>query len=177
MLILQVLYFMLPGYCANMAPCLVRNIFPKLAVPIDFNKKIGGKLIFGRNKTYRGLIFGILFGMLTAFLQFLVYKNGLFPNIALVDYSNWLLIGFLMSFGALFGDLAESFVKRRLNLQPGSRFIPFDQTDHVIGALALVSLEVQLTWQIWVTALAATFFLHILINHVGYYLKFRETKW
>lgn len=177
MLILRVLYFMLPGYFANMAPVFFKKGCHWMAVPIDFNKKLDGKPIFGKNKTYRGFIFGVFFAVIIAYLQFLAYRYQVLSSLALVDYSNWFLIGFLLGFGALFGDLLKSFVKRRLNIKPGDTFIPFDQLDHVVGALLFVSLEVKLSWAIWIIALGATFFLHILINRIGFYLKFRDTKW
>ena len=102
--VLQVFYFMLPAYFANMAPVIVKNMFKKLAFPIDFNKKIKNEPIFGKNKTFRGLIFGVGFAIIIAYIQFLLFNNNIFNDLPLVDYSNWLLIGFLMGFGAIFGD-------------------------------------------------------------------------
>ena len=49
------------------------------------NKKIKNKPIFGKNKTFRGLIFGILFAVIIAYLQFLFYNNNLFVNISIVS--------------------------------------------------------------------------------------------
>ena len=46
-LILQLFYLMLPAYFANMAPVIVKKIFNNLKIPIDFDKKIGNKEIFG----------------------------------------------------------------------------------------------------------------------------------
>src|SRR3989338_5895460 len=136
-LILQCFYFILPAYFANMAPVIVKKI-DFLKIPIDFNKTMNNKPIFGKKKTFRGLVFGVLFAIVIAYLQFLLYKKNIFVGISIVDYSNWLLIGFLMGFGAIFGDLIESFVKRRLEYEPGKPFVPFDQTDFVIGALIFV---------------------------------------
>ena len=68
---------MLPAYFANMAPVIVKNVFKKLAFSIDFNKKIKNKPILGKNKTFRGLIFGIIFAIIAAFVQFLLYKNNM----------------------------------------------------------------------------------------------------
>ena len=74
-LILKAFYFMLPAYFANMAPVIVKKLFNKTAVPVDFNKKINGKPMLGKNKTWRGLMFGILFAIVVAFFQFLLFKN------------------------------------------------------------------------------------------------------
>jgi CDP-2,3-bis-(O-geranylgeranyl)-sn-glycerol synthase len=48
----------------------------------------------------------------------------------------------MLSLGALVGDLAESFIKRRLNVSPGSSLPIADQLDFVIGAF-LFSLPVS----------------------------------
>jgi CDP-2,3-bis-(O-geranylgeranyl)-sn-glycerol synthase len=177
MMLLQVLYLLLPAYFSNMAPVIVRNCCTWMAIPIDFNKRLNGKPIFGKNKTVRGFVFGILFSILIAFIQFIVFKAGFLKGLTVIDYNNWLLIGILFGFGALSGDAIESFIKRRINIKPGSSFIPFDQIDHVLGALLLISFEVKLSLQIWIIAIAATFFLHILINFLAYFLKMRDTLW
>jgi len=176
-IILQGLYFMLPAYFANMAPVVVRNIFKKLTFPLDFNKTLKNKPLFGKNKTFRGLIFGVLFAIIIAYLQFLFFNNNIFVNISIIDYSNWILIGLLMGFGAIFGDLIESFVKRRLNYEPGKPFVPWDQIDFVIGALIFVYPIVNLSINKIIIILILSFILHIIVNHSAFYLKIRKEKW
>ena len=175
-LIIQCFYFILPAYFANMAPVIVKKI-NFLEIPIDFNKKINNKTIFGKNKTFRGLIFGIIFAMIITYLQFLLYKNGLFVEISIIDYSNWILIGFLMGFGAIFGDLVESFVKRRLNYEPGKSFVPFDQLDFVVGALIFVYPLVTLLLDKIIIILLLSFVLHVIVNHIAFYIGIRKEKW
>ena len=48
-----------------------------------------------------------------------------------------LLWGFLLGFGALGGDLIESFIKRRMGLAPGKALPFFDGVDYMVGAIAL----------------------------------------
>jgi CDP-2,3-bis-(O-geranylgeranyl)-sn-glycerol synthase len=175
-LILQCFYFILPAYFANMAPVIVRKI-NFLKIPIDFNKKINNKPIFGKNKTFRGLVFGILFSIIIAYIQFLFYKNGIFADISIVDYSDWLLIGFIMGFGAIIGDLIESFVKRRLNFEPGKPFVPLDQTDFVIGALIFTYPLVALSLDKIILILLISFILHMIMNHLAFYSGVRKEKW
>ena len=176
-LISQCFYLMLPAYFANMAPVIVKNIFNNLKFPIDFNKKIKNKPIFGKNKTFRGLIFGILFAVIIAYLQFLFYNNNLFVNISIVNYSDWLLIGLLMGFGTIFGDLVESFVKRRMNYESGKSFIPWDQMDFVIGALIFVYPIVKLSLDKIIIILLLSFILHIIANHIAFYTGVRRERW
>lgn len=166
--ILKCIYFMLPAYFANMAPVIVKRLFKSLAIPI--NSKL-----FGKNKTYRGLIFGILFAIIIAFAQYLLHP--VLKDLSFLDYSGWLEFGFLMGAGAIFGDMIESFVKRRLNYKPGQPFAPFDQLDFVVGALLLVSLVFIPTIKMIITIIIVSFVLHMLINHAAYYLKIRNEKW
>lgn len=82
-----------------------------------------------------------------------------------------------MGFGAIFGDLIESFVKRRLEYEPGKPFVPFDQTDFVIGALIFVYPIANLGLNKILIILLLSFVLHIAVNHFAFYTKIREEKW
>ena len=174
--VLKCFYLMLPAYFANMVPVMVKKI-SLFAFPIDFNKSFGSKPLFGKNKTFRGFIFGIVFAIVIGYLQYLLYKAEFFRNISFFDYQNWLLFGILIGFGSLFGDLVKSFFKRRLGISPGERFIPFDQTDFVVGALLFIIPIFDLTLKIFITSLLLSFILHIMINHIAFYLKIRNEKW
>ena len=167
---------MLPAYFANMAPVIVKKI-NLFANPIDFNKKINNKPLLGKNKTFRGLVFGVVFAIIVAYLQFLAYNQNFFKSISFIDYKNWLLFGFLMGLGALTGDSVKSFFKRRLNIKPGDKFIPFDQTDFVVGALIFVWPIFNLTSGIFLVSLVLSFILDIIVNHLAFYLKIRNEKW
>lgn len=178
LLILQSAYFMLPAYFANASPVLFKNYLKFLAVPVDFGKKLGGEPVFGNHKTWRGIIVASLTGIVIFYIQQLLYAYGSFRAVSLVDYpQTTLLLGFLLGFGAIFGDLVKSFFKRRLHHTPGSSWIPFDQLDFVAGAL-LFSLPVYVpSWQAVVAIVIVTFFGDILVRHIGYYLKIVDKKW
>ncbi len=176
LLLLSCFYFMLPAYFANMAPVIVKKI-NFIKIPIDFGKTLDNKPIFGKNKTFRGLVFGVLFAVIIAYIQYIFYQNNIFLDLALIDYSNWLLLGFLMGFGAIFGDLIESFVKRRLDYEPGKAFVPWDQTDFVLGALIFVYPIVALSMEKIAIIIILSFILHIMVNHSAYFLKIRNEKW
>jgi len=174
LIILKSLYFMLPAYFANMAPVIVRNWIKSFNTAIDFGKKWKGKPIFGKNKTWRGLIFGVIFGIIVAYAQYLINSPW-----NLVDYSDWFLIGGLMGFGAILGDMIESFIKRRIGIKSGQPFIPWDQIDFIIGGLLfsffLIPKELLLTTIITIIIISP--FLHMAVNHFAYYLKIRNEKW
>lgn len=175
--ILVPLYLLLPAYIANMSPVIFRYKLKFLDVPLDRGKKLGSQEIFGRNKTLRGFIIGTLMGIVTAYVQYLFQKKGIFESIHYLDYTHFIQIGFLLGFGALFGDLAKSFIKRRLGIAPGSKFVPFDQLDFVIGAFLFLSILEIPSAAIIASALVMSFFLHILTNRIGFMLKLKEEKW
>ncbi|MBI2101819.1 CDP-2,3-bis-(O-geranylgeranyl)-sn-glycerol synthase [Candidatus Woesearchaeota archaeon] len=173
---LKCFYLMLPAYFANMAPVIVKKINLFVA-PIDFGKKIGNEPVLGSHKTFRGLIFGVIFAVFIAYIQFFLYSNEFFRNISFIDYNSWLLLGFLMGLGALTGDAAKSFFKRRLGIKPGGKFIPFDQADFVVGALIFIMPIFGLTLKIFFVSVILSFVLHIIVNHTAFYLKIRNEKW
>ena len=126
--------------CGNRVwlPGILKSGLAKLAVPIDFGVKFHGREIFGQNKTWRGLLVGILVGIITAGVQaFLFFKTDFFRANTLVDFGrvNFILLGALMGGGALIGDLIKSFIKRRFNVPPGKPWFPWDQLDWITGAI------------------------------------------
>ncbi len=180
-LIISSLYFMLPAYLANMsAEVFSRIISPRIRVlarPIDNNKKWHNKPIFGSHKTWGGLLYASLAGIIVFFIQQKLFIYSSIKQISLIDYSSTsLLLGFLLGFGAIMGDLVKSFFKRRTNIPPGKPWIPFDQLDFLAGAIIFSLPMIILPWQDYLTIFLVTPVLHILINRVGYHLKIRKDK-
>lgn len=176
--ILQCVYFMLPAYFANMAPVMFRKWFSFLAVPMDMGKTFRGKPILGKNKTFRGLVTGTLAGIGIAFIQYIIRDSSMANYLTLpgLDYNIWLHIGFLLGAGAIIGDAIESFFKRQRGIRPGEKFIPFDQTDFVIGSLAFVSLVYFPGWYVVAVVLILSIILHIACNHCAFWLGIRKEK-
>ncbi|MBW3001669.1 CDP-archaeol synthase [Candidatus Woesearchaeota archaeon] len=174
-LIVSVFWFLLPAGIANMGPVLFKWL-PILKTPVDFNKKFRKKPVFGKNKTWRGLVCGVLVAIIVVYLQKLLYP--FMQNYSLVDYSatSVFLLGFLLGFGALLGDLVESFAKRQRNTAPGKSLPPWDQLDWIIGALVLGSLLVPLSVSEIAIALVLFGLLHPLMNILGYALRIKKNK-
>ena len=147
-LIIKSYWFLCPAFMANTAPeyAAKLGLFKRLAVPVDFNRNFfDGKPIFGNHKTFRGFLMAIAMAICIAYVQKLLF--GAFSPIkaiSIIDYSatSPLLIGFLMGFGALLGDLIKSFIKRRRNKKPGERWFPWDQIDFLPTTLLLVAFIV-----------------------------------
>jgi CDP-2,3-bis-(O-geranylgeranyl)-sn-glycerol synthase len=174
--IVQILYFFLPAYLANMTPVLVRRRFHALAIPIDGGRMLWGKRLLGDHKTWRGLLAGIIAGMLTYELQRFVYVVEVGRGLALIDYAaHPLLPGMLMGLGAGIGDSVKSFFKRRIDIEPGASWPVFDQLDFFVGACLFV-------WPIYapplgliLVSLPIVFLGNITSGVVGYWLGFKET--
>ncbi|PIN80305.1 hypothetical protein COV11_04295 [Candidatus Woesearchaeota archaeon CG10_big_fil_rev_8_21_14_0_10_30_7] len=162
--IIKLLYFILPIYFANMAPIFLSKLN-------FFNKPISKKLL-GSHKTWKGFISGCLAGMLVALVQLQFYTG-----LEIYDYSQPALFGFLLGFGALFGDSFKSFFKRKIRIKPGKPWIPFDQIDYSIGALVFVSPLIFLGWWNSLIIIVLSFLLHIFANHLGYWLGIRKIPW
>ncbi len=170
-LILQVFYFLLPVYFSNMGAVASANLnrwdVPVLPERFTFR----GKPIFGKNKTWRGIIIGTIAGFATYLIQ-----SRIITGLEIHDYSSYLL-GFLLSFGAVFGDLVESFVKRQLNIAPGQKFLPWDQIDHPLMGMLLALFIIDLDFTFILTGLILTFFFHISVNIISYKFGLRKTLW
>lgn len=161
-----------------MAPVMCKNLLKSWAVPIDANKTWNGKPIFGKHKTWRGLLLGSLFGVIIFFIQQKLYIFPFFQSYSLVNYSETsIFLGFLLGFGAVFGDLIKSFLKRRVNIASGKSWIPFDQIDYTIGAIACAAPIYFVGWLESIYGVLIYFILHVIINHIAYYTKIRGEKW
>jgi CDP-2,3-bis-(O-geranylgeranyl)-sn-glycerol synthase len=176
MTLLQAIYFMLPAFIANMAPVFSSKA-KFMQVPLDEGKKLGKHRLLGDHKTVGGLLFGVVFGMFVMILQIALRDVAFFKSISLFYYEPrlaTLLLGFMLMSGALLGDLVKSFFKRRVNIQPGKPWIPFDQLDFVFGSLALGALIFFPGWKLAGIILVVSFVLHILTNVIGYWIGVRK---
>ena len=167
-------YLVLPACVANGIPALLRKM-KFLDIPLDFNLKLRNKRLFGKNKTWRGLIIGTLCGILVFIFQKYLYQFAFFNDISLINYFEFsILYGILLSFGALFGDLMGSFIKRRFNVAPGKDFFLLDQIDWVIGLLIFSSLIFIPNFYMIVAIIVFGIIFHAGGNVV---LDFLRTKW
>jgi CDP-2,3-bis-(O-geranylgeranyl)-sn-glycerol synthase len=89
-----------------------------------------------------------------------------------------ILFGLAVSAGALLGDLAGAFLKRRLNIPPGGLLPIVDQVDFIVGAI-LFSLLIPfgLSWELIVAVLILTPPMHLLTNFVAYKLGLKNNPW
>jgi CDP-2,3-bis-(O-geranylgeranyl)-sn-glycerol synthase len=162
--VIQLLYVMAPAYAANMAPPFVRYWR-------GWNRPISRRWL-GAHKTVLGFTLGVLAAVTTTFIQSRIAWEG-----ALVASGHWAALGLRFGVGAMTGDIAKSFAKRRAGVAPGDRFVPWDQLDFVLGALALVWGAAALSRADVVTIVLLSVAGHVLVNHLGYWLGIRDVKW
>ena len=134
--VIQAFWLILPAYIANASALLLGG-----GLPIDFGKNWSdGNRLLGDGKTWRGLFVGTFIGMTAGFGFSVISKFALnidFP-IKINDFTGFPLmipILFSLCFGALIGDILESFFKRRIGKNRGENWIPFDQIDFILGVL------------------------------------------
>ena len=167
------LLYVIPLYIANASPILIHG-----KTPLDLNKKVFGKPIFGKGKTIIGTIVGVLAGTLAGLLILIIfpYSLVLFPG-STFQIPNYFWLAFLLSAGAILGDLAKSFFKRRFDIKSGEKWEMADQLDFIIGGIILsILIRVPELWLV-VILLVTTFFIHKGANWAAHKLKLKSVPW
>jgi CDP-2,3-bis-(O-geranylgeranyl)-sn-glycerol synthase len=168
-LILDALYFFIPAYIANTFACILGR-----GRPVDLGRNfIDGKRILGDGVTIRGSASGIACGMIAGLLM-APFEN---PFLSSASFQEKLLLAFLLSFGAIFGDAAGSFIKRRLGMEKGAPAPVLDQLNFVVGGLLFASLMAEIPAKAIAVLLIFTPFGHLIVNKMGYILKMKEVPW
>ncbi len=126
--ILTLLVFLVPIYVANATPVLLGG-----GTPLDLGKKfLDGRRVFGESKTIRGFVAGVAGGTVVGGI--LAYA---FPLPFFSGMQTQFVAGFVLSLGTMMGDAFGSFVKRRLDMEPGRPFL-LDTVLFLIVSLILV---------------------------------------
>ena len=169
-----VLIIMSPAYLANTIAVLTGGKYP-----VDQGKlHSDGNRILGDGKTWSGLIGGTIGGMIMGYGLIILTHEYIWDSLNIS-------ILFLLSFGALFGDITASFYKRRQNLQRGEKFALLDMYDFIFMSL-LLSFIFQRDWLLswildgWVplfTILVLTPLLHRSVNIFGYKIGIKNEPW
>lgn len=167
---LAAILFFAPAGIANAAPVIANRIplWNRWKTPVDFGRSWHGKRLTGANKTWRGIVSGIILGGLSALLI-----GKLVPETIVNDQV--FLTGALLGVGALVGDAVESCVKRQLGITPGTKWFPWDQIDYIVGGLIFVLPVADLPLWAIVTIIIAYFPLHLLFAYIGYLLGLKST--
>src|SRR5712671_7163183 len=154
--ILQLLILLM---LANGTPVIAKKLLgERYSYPLDGNLTfVDGRPLFGRSKTIRGVVLAVL--VTTAGAPMIGLEWG---------------IGVLVGTFAKAGDLASSFLKRRLGLPPSSRPSGLDQLPEALFPLLACRNPLSLTIAA-MGATAALFFIgEVLLSRVLYAFQLRD---
>jgi len=173
----------------NMIWCKL-PVFEKIKVPIDNGKKLkDGNRLFGDNKTWKGLIGYIIFGILCTVLWGLVCDTTVYlhqHNYFYANHSNGVIynlaIGFLLGFFYALFELPNSFIKRRLGIKEGKPpkgiiklvFIFLDQADSIFGCVLVLSFVYPMTALFYFGCVLLGAATHIVMNVLLYLAHLRK---
>ncbi len=183
----------------TLAPTILAGIFNMIWVklpvlnalkkPVDGGHTLGdGRRIFGDNKTWKGiagyLILNALFAVLWGLLCSQTDLNRL--NLFYISHGNTvpynLLIGVLLGLGYSLFELPNSFLKRRLDIEPGKTvkgfwkvfFILLDQADSIFGVALVVWLFYDIGILLYLGFVALGAITHLLLNMLLYFAHLRK---
>ena len=162
------MWFIFPAYCANAAPVIFGG-----GQPMDFGRTFfDGKPFLGSHKTFRGFLAGLVVGTLVGLVQALLFERILVQYGSQFQYN--VFLGFMLSLGALTGDLIESFIKRRLNRSSGSSLPVADQIDFILGAFLFSIPVLPLSLTTALIILLITIPIHLVTNLAAALLKMKN---
>jgi CDP-2,3-bis-(O-geranylgeranyl)-sn-glycerol synthase len=150
-----------------------------LAIPLDGGLTWRGRRVFGANKTLRGLVVIVpasaaAFAMLAAMTG--ARSAGLWP----LSASAYAALGAWAAIGFMAGELPNSFVKRQLDIAPGSAplgrrravvHFAIDRLDSGVGMLVAIGIVVPVPLETWLVVLAVGPIIHwsfsVAMFHLG----------
>jgi CDP-2,3-bis-(O-geranylgeranyl)-sn-glycerol synthase len=179
--IIQALYFFLPAYIANAVPVFLARyrMLEFLNIPVDFNLKIGGIPVTGPNKTYRGIIGGIIGAMLMVTIQYGIHQAWAGHEMLYLfryEFPSVLFLGFLMGLGEGAADVIKSIIKRRFHVKSGAPFIPYDQMSYLGALLLSFFYYIPSAGHIWSIILISPI-LPVLANIIAYRAGWKKVWW
>lgn len=180
-------YYIIPAYVGNGFAVVTGG-----GRPIDLGRKFTDKRrILGDGKTIRGFIGGLMVGFSAGLLQLVIanplnelmqsliiqYQLGIDATVVERMISPSILRVFLISLGALLGDLLGSFIKRRMDLERGKPAPLLDQLDFVAVALLFGYIVTPLPWAYLVVILVLTPLIHLMANGIAYKSGLKSVPW
>jgi CDP-diglyceride synthetase len=144
---------------ANGTPILVRRVFKdRLAAPIDGGAAfVDGRSLFGRSKTIRGVVASIAFTSLIGL--FLGFDLSIAASLASLS---------------MLGDLASSFIKRRMGLHVHAQAFGLDQIPEALLPLLALQKSLELSWSDIAIVVLAFVLLGVLLSRMLYKFGIRE---
>jgi CDP-2,3-bis-(O-geranylgeranyl)-sn-glycerol synthase len=171
--VVTALWVVLPAYVPNSVALLVGG-----GPPIDGGRTWRGNRLLGDGKTWRGFAGGALAGILLAF-----GLNAVRPALTMTLPAFPPSVAIAVPVGAMLGDGAGSFVKRRTGRDRGAPFPLVDQFGFLVGAL-VSALVVEPAWTVATftapvlgAVVVLTPLLHRGTNRAAYALGLKDEPW
>ena len=166
--LIKIFFYIAPLYIANAGAMILGG-----KTAIDFGTKfLDNNELFGKGKTWKGTIFGTIAGTIIA-----LALATAFPVQTKSFFLDYLLLGFLLSLGAVLGDIAGSFLKRRFSIARGKPVLLLDQLDFVAGGMLLGALVFVPRLEEIVFIVILTLVVHKLSNYLAFKLKIKKVPW
>jgi len=141
--------------------------------PIDLGKNFfDGRRILGGGKSVKGTASGLFFAFIGVLTLSIV-----FPETSDAIGANYIFYGMLLALGAVLGDFAGSFAKRRFNIQRGKSIFLLDQLDFIIGGFAVGMILIVPSALEVIFLSAFTMIMHIISNRIAYVGKMKKVPW
>lgn len=175
---------------------VLNMIWCKLPILSSLNKPIDngvclsdGRRLFGDNKTWKGIVGYLLLNTLCMVLWGLLCSSNLAlssRNFFYLTNSNTigfnLLIGVFLGLGYSLFELPNSFMKRRLGVEPGKTkngfwkvfFVILDQADSIFGCVLVVAILYPMSIGFYLLYVALGALTHIVFNMLLYFAHLRK---
>jgi hypothetical protein len=160
--------------------------------PMDGGRKLAdGKRLLGDHKTWKGfwgmVVMGAWWLGLTGLVVRLAPSLGNYSLIAFDEFTSLLspwLFGGLWGLAYVLAELPNSYVKRRINIDPGEQgsgrlgftFAFIDQADSVLGCLLVMPLFSRITWLDAVALFLLATALHYVFNILLFYAGLKGNR-
>ena len=182
----ELLYLVLPVVVAG----ILNMVFVKapflesLKIPMDKGRKLNdGNRLFGENKTWKGFLgMIVLTAFVMLFFQWLALSFEWANSVSLFPYRDWqfplegAFYGSIMGLAYVLAELPNSYIKRRIDISPGTNasglkgkvFLIVDQADSVFGCVLFMPIFYVPSILDAVTIVVLATCLHLLVNFLLY---------
>lgn len=182
-IITKLLVFAIPPAIAAILHMVVVkiNLFPALKYPLDCYKTINTKRLFGNSKTFRGVVFMIVFSIIASYFLFWLTNISYEINrLNIIDFGSYspLIIGAAFGAGYVLAELPNSFFKRMIGIEEGKRGsfinVMIDQADSPIGCMLAVWAFSDMSLELFIAGSVFYLFLHMFFNVLLYLVGLRK---
>ncbi len=157
-------------------PLILSNVLHMLVVKYNYLKQLKypvSKKLFGDNKTWRGVVVVPVSNALTLFCLSILFQLSL---------KHAFLLGFILGLAYILFELPNSFIKRRLGIQPGAAFnykglsySLIDKMDSAFGVCLVYVLMGYIHYNYGILLFISSVLIHILMSKLLVAIKIKKS--